>query len=220
MENFQPTAQTLENFPVMSQWGEKLLGIKAVFFDMDGTLFNTEPMHANALWSLIEDKGLNSLSWERGIIEKPEDFEVFKGMSDDAVFSYLSSSLGSEATELIDKKNKWFEKNGDTLHEYFPQEIKEFLLNLKEKGIKLALVSASQREVIDLFLKELDMAELFDVTIGASDVKNAKPSPEPYERAMLACGVTPREVVIFEDSLPGLQSAEASGARAYRAAWF
>jgi HAD superfamily hydrolase (TIGR01509 family) len=187
---------------------------------MDGTLFNTEPMHARALWSLIEDKGMSALSWEKGIIERPEDFEVFRGMSDDLVFSYLSSSLGSDSGDLIDKKNKWFEANGDALHDYFPQELKDFLLELKSRGLKLALVSASQREVIDLFLKVLGLTDLFDVTIGASDVKQAKPSPEPYERAMQACGVMPSEVIIFEDSIPGLTSALASGARAYKAAWF
>jgi pyrophosphatase PpaX len=220
MDKTMNISQSLDQFPVADQWGDRLLGVRAVFFDMDGTLFNTEPMHALALWSLVEEQGLSVLSWDKGVIEKAEDFDVFKGMSDESVFSYLSPCLGRDSEELIERKNRWFKTNGHTLHQYFPQEIKSFLLDLKARGLKLALVSASQREVIDLFLEELDLCDLFDVTIGASDVTHGKPSPEPYERAMEACGVMPSEVIIFEDSVPGLESALASGARAYRADWF
>jgi HAD superfamily hydrolase (TIGR01509 family) len=62
--------------------------------------------------------------------------------------------------------------------------------------------------------------DLFDVIITLQDVAHPKPHPFPYLKAMIQLGVGPRETVIFEDSLTGLQSAQASGARFIQADWW
>jgi beta-phosphoglucomutase len=86
------------------------------------------------------------------------------------------------------------------------------LRELKKSGILLGCCSNSMSEMVNMMLKSADIVEYFDVVIGNDEVKNPKPDPEMYIRAMQQLGVSPKETVIVEDSQYGIAAAKASGA--------
>lgn len=89
--------------------------------------------------------------------------------------------------------------------------LKEFLDLLKEEEKKLAVVTSSSREQLEFLLKFLDLDAYFDVTVARDDVKETKPSPEPYLKALELLGVGAEEAIAFEDSVTGITSAKDAG---------
>ncbi len=88
---------------------------------------------------------------------------------------------------------------------------RDLLLELREAGIRTALVTMSTRPLAEHVADAFD-GPVFDAIVSGEDVEHAKPHPEPYLRAAEALGVDPRLCVAIEDSAPGLASATASGA--------
>ena len=88
---------------------------------------------------------------------------------------------------------------------------RELLADLREAGIKTALVTMSMRRMADTVVDLIDF-QAFDVVIAGDDSTRPKPFPDPYLQACEALGVTPSETVAIEDSPNGLRSAVASGA--------
>jgi len=89
----------------------------------------------------------------------------------------------------------------------------ELLLDLKQAGIKTALVTMSMRRMALAVAESIPFAA-FDVVIAGDDVKYGKPHPEPYLKAAKSLGVDPADCIAFEDSMTGLNSAAAAGTHA------
>jgi HAD superfamily hydrolase (TIGR01509 family) len=86
----------------------------------------------------------------------------------------------------------------------------ELLMDLKQKGVKTALVTMSMRRMA-LAVTEQIPFQAFDVVVGGDDVRIGKPDPEPYLHAAKLLGVDPTQCIALEDSRTGLASAEAAG---------
>jgi HAD superfamily hydrolase (TIGR01509 family) len=87
----------------------------------------------------------------------------------------------------------------------------ELLAEIRAAGIRHALVTSSEREIMDAVLAQLGLD--FDATVCAADVRRGKPDPEPYRRAAALLGADPRQCVALEDSPNGVAAAEAAGCR-------
>ncbi len=180
----------------------------AILFDMDGTLFNTEPLHAQALRKVLleEDMDLSTEELEHRFI----------GVADDQVFRELLGSDCDTATMII-KKNKELKDSiaslskSELLALQVPGMI-ELLTQLKEAGLKLALISASENEIVDLMVEHSGIGIYLDTIVGRSDTERSKPFPDPYLFAMKKLAVDASNSLIFEDSPTGLQAAMDSGA--------
>ena len=178
------------------------MSIEAVFFDMDGTLVDTEPY-----WWACE----RELMAEYDYAWSEADQQHCLGGPLTRVGSYMQKIAKVESSEyfmdqLILRVQRAFE-NGLN----FMPGAYELMLSLYEAGIPLALVSASPRVLVDATLASLEK-NFFPVSVSSNDVKENKPFPEPYLTAAIALGVDITHSIVLEDSMTGITSAQASGA--------
>lgn len=180
--------------------------IKGVFFDMDGTVADTE-----SLWRYIID----SISDRFGL-----DFTFFDRVEDgynlamaDALKLILEENGRYSAElekEILDEVDVLYETalNGKTS---LIGRIPELLQTLRDRGIVSVLVSNSTRRQAGMILEHYGLSHLIGFIVAADDVARGKPDREPYCRALELTGLVPEEVVAVEDSDTGEKSAAGAG---------
>lgn len=214
------TMEIMTTFPTLEALRAPQPSLRAILFDMDGTLFQTEEIHGEVLREMAQD-------WKLRPPFPPSEVEArLKGMSDAQVVELARSWEGFPLTlsveDFIQEKNQRLQRLIPRIpvQQWCSSELVKLLHDSRAQGLATAVVTSSERVVTDLLLKTAHLTSLFDTVITLQDVRHAKPHPWPYLQAMLQLGVGPRETVIFEDSTPGLASARASGARAIQVDWW
>jgi len=178
------------------------MSLHAVFFDMDGTLVDTEPY-----WWACE----RELMGEFGYAWSEADQQHCLGGPLTRVGAYMQRAAKTETAEyfaeqLILRVERAFEGGLN-----FMPGAYDLMASLFEAQIPLALVSASPRVLVDATLNSLTK-NFFAVSISSNDVVENKPHPEPYLKAASTLGVDITRSIVLEDSLTGITSAQASGA--------
>ncbi len=176
--------------------------IEAVFFDMDGTLVDTEPYWLASEIELMSNFGY---SWSA------EDQRHCLGGPLLRVGEYMHSLVDAETPEyfvnaLVRKVEEKFSQGIN-----FMPGAHELLHALHMANMPLGLVSASPRNLVDATLNALP-SKYFQVSISSNDVVNSKPDPESYIRAAKSLNVNLSRCVILEDSMTGIAAARASRA--------
>jgi HAD superfamily hydrolase (TIGR01509 family) len=178
--------------------------MKAVLWDMDGTLIDTEPV-----WWRVETDTIARLGGEWTI----EDCKSLIGSDLAAAVKIWMARLPDGVTT---EESLAAEVHGEVIRalkegvELRPGAL-ELLAALNADGVPCALVSASYRVMVDAALSHLP-PEPFAVTVAGDEVTHGKPHPEPYLTAARLLGVDPRDCVVLEDSRTGVASGDASGA--------
>jgi len=178
--------------------------MEAAIFDMDGVIVDDMGYHEEA-WSLfLKDHGI-ALSSEE--MEKRIHGKVNKEIMTDIFNGQLSDD---EIEEFAQKKGKIFR---DILLPHLKpvDGLIEYLDSLKRRGIKIALGTSAHPENKDFIIDGLDIRDYFDVIIDSSHVRKGKPDPEVFLKAALKLGVQPKDCVVFEDSLAGVEAAKNAG---------
>jgi HAD superfamily hydrolase (TIGR01509 family) len=185
-------------------------GLRAVLFDMDGTLVETEQYWGEAMFELAARLGgrMSEAARARTI-----------GASMRVSMGVLHADLGLQRSEeqlLAD--GRWVE---DRTAELLAEGIAwrpgaaELLGEVRASGLGTALVTTTPRRLADIVLAVIraDLgADPFDVTICGDEVPARKPDPAPYRQAMQALAVDPAECVVIEDSQAGVTAGLAAGA--------
>ena len=169
---------------------------------MDGTIVDTEPYWMRAETLLVESYGGTWTHEEalslvgQGLWHSARILQA-KGvtLSEDELIQSLTASVMDQIRVAIPWR---------------PGAL-ELLTELREEGVKTALVTMSLRSLAELVVSLIDFPA-FDAIVSGDDVTHSKPHPEPYLRGAELLGVDIRDCVALEDSLPGLASAVASGA--------
>ena len=178
--------------------------LRAVLWDMDGTLVDSEPV-----WARVQMELLSSL----GAVWTVEDCVNLVGSDlGDAVKAWMAR-IPDGVIEPEELAERMYGEVVRSLKEEIvlrPGAV-ELLLALKAEGIPCALVSASYRVMIDAVLSHLP-PDLFDVIVAGDEVRNGKPHPEPYLTAARELDVDPADCIVIEDSLSGTASGTAAGA--------
>ncbi len=180
-------------------------GKKAAFFDLDGTIVkDTLDLKANAIQKTLDDNGYGyinaedyrfdgypfNLSWE--VI-----FDVYEIKDKNKLLEMISSSQ-KNYLELI--KNSTVE---------ITEGFWDLVYELKtEKGFKLAMVTSSTREQTEILMEKLEIGDVFDSVVCGDEIKKMKPNPEIYIKAAKELNLKTREIVVFEDSVAGVESAK------------
>tara|TARA_R110002124_G_scaffold49691_4_gene145443 strand:+ start:3201 stop:3836 length:636 start_codon:yes stop_codon:yes gene_type:complete len=178
------------------------MSIKAVLWDIDGTLVDSEPLHLQALLAVCKQFGVD-------ISDLPDD--RFIGVDLNGVWDALKSRFPENLTvgawkTLIDD---CYAHHSDTLR-IMPGAI-DTIHSLHQLGYRQAAVSNSGRRVVDTNLGFLRFNEIFEFSISLDDVGEAKPSPVPYLEALRQMEIEPSQGLAVEDSLSGARSAQAAG---------
>jgi len=180
------------------------LPLRAVTFDMDGLLVDSEP-----LWFEAESAVMQRLrgAWAQG------DQDALVGGSMTTTVAYLLSK-GTRPAEPA-AVARWLLEAMVSLLMTSPVPVLPGALELVEEvraaGLPYALVTSSEPEVVDAVLAGLDV--VFPVVVCAADVSSAKPDPEGYLLAAAKLGAEPGQCIALEDSLNGVRAAEAAGYR-------
>jgi beta-phosphoglucomutase len=184
------------------------MDVKACIFDLDGVIVDTAKYHYLAWKKLATMLNINFTE---------ENNERLKGVSRMASLDIileignmvLDEKMKEEYAAL---KNKWYL---DYINQMIPDEILpgslEFISELKNAGIKVALGSASKNT--PLILERLGIGKLFDAVADGNVVRNAKPDPEVFITAAKMLGVQPEDCVVFEDAVAGVEAALNAGMR-------
>lgn len=171
-------------------------------FDLDGTLIDTEKYKAISHQQTISFYGGNSpLSL----------YYDYIGNSFEFVFQQLVqiTSLNVSLKDYQKTFNNYYLKQLDDKLTANPGVI-EILSTLSFKGIKMALVTSSERWMMDQIIEKIQIKHFFDVLICGDDVKENKPSPAPYLLAIEL--LKSKKTFAFEDTIPGISSALNAGA--------
>jgi beta-phosphoglucomutase len=178
--------------------------LKAVLFDMDGVIADTEPLHFFAYQALLEDYG-----------ESAPDSEWVEhiGLSEEDIWQKARNEhrviVPKEMFEQA-RREMFFKE----LEDIQPTDsLMELLDDLKKSKIKIGLVSSSGKEVVMKVLKKLLIEGYFDVIVTGDDVASKKPDKEPYALALSKLSFKGAECLAIEDSVHGIRSAKAAGIR-------
>ncbi len=194
--------------------------LKALFFDMDGTLFDTEKYHETALlmfgseYSIKAPPGIGSL------------YDLMVGKADHLLFEIIRYWDGFpkdwSVRDFVTYKNNLVLEvlSKTTAENYFPLRTKELLHAARREKIFLGLITSSEKVVTKRLLEITGLATFFDLVLTRDDCPFHKPDPWPYLEATKRSGAKPSEIVIFEDSPVGLEAATAAGAHVIKVEWF
>ena len=183
-----------------------LLTMKGAIFDLDGVIVDTAKYHYLAWKRLAEELGFEFTE---------EHNERLKGVSRMRSLEILLEVGGltfsaDEKARLAEKKNNWYVEYISRMDESELLEgARQYLEGQKEKGIKIALGSASKNAPI--ILDNLKITELFDVVIDGNKVSKAKPDPEVFLLGAKELGLAPSDCVVFEDAEAGIEAAKRAG---------
>lgn len=181
--------------------------VKAVLFDLDGTLVDSLPELYHGVHTVLSDMGLKAPSQEavgamigRGIL---------------VLVQRLCAALGiavetEQGRDLFDRLLKAWSESGGRHMAFYPGVI-ESVEQLKDKGIRVALVTNKQRSLTVEFLQSRGLESLFDTVVAGDDCPNNKPAPDMLIRAMTEMNVCASETVMVGDSRNDALAGRAAG---------
>ncbi len=183
--------------------------LKAVIFDMDGVLVDTEPLYDRHRIAYLKRLGHEL---------EPDFFDsrrvTFGGLSARSYWKIMIEhlKLPHSIEHLIKDSRKDYLEFLLSLPELKPNPgIKELIDRLLKAKIKLAIGSSASSKRINTFLKIFNFEDRFKVIVCGDDVKQGKPAPDIYLKAAELLSVDPRDCVVIEDAANGVKSAKAAG---------
>lgn len=181
-----------------------LSGIKAIIFDMDGTMIDNMDYHRQAWQEFCLNRGIK--------LSDNEFNKKLSGKKNDEYFKVLFNQKFTETQikEMAEEKEFIYRK----LYENKVEEIKGltiFLKKIMERKIICAIATTSPIANREMILNKLQLHPYFSVIFGDEDVINGKPNPEIYLKTIKKLKVDPKNCLVFEDSPAGVQSAKSAG---------
>jgi HAD superfamily hydrolase (TIGR01509 family) len=178
--------------------------VRAVVFDMDGLMFNTEDVYFQVGDLVLQSRGYRfSRELSSAMMGRPPQaaFEVMIGWHRlNATWQQLKAESEEAFLLLLDAQ-------------LAPMPgLLELLSALERGGIPKAIGTSSSRRLVDACLARLHLAERFQFILSAEDVTQGKPAPEIYLKAARRFGLPAAEMMVLEDSSTGCRAAAAAGA--------
>lgn len=179
--------------------------IKAIIFDMDGVLIDSEPGHKK-----VEQEFFKSL----GIEVSDEEHNKYIGatsyyMMEDIKRKY---NLKQKIENLVTENRSSYLSYLNSLEKVEPiHGVKELIKSIYEKNIKLAVASSSPINVIETIIKLFEIEQYLDIIVTGDYVLRSKPFPDIFLLAAEKLGVKPCECIVFEDSKNGVLAAKRAG---------
>lgn len=178
--------------------------VKAVLFDMDGVIVNTEPLHRQAYFNMFDEVNIDVA---------PDFYDRFTGQATMAICENLCKhfELKQKPLDLLNIKRKHFKylfDSGDlTLIDGVLDAIKDYHSN----GITLVLASSASMLNIERIFNRFDLDRYFKAKISGADLKASKPHPEIFIRAAELAKAEKENCIVIEDSTNGMTAAKAAG---------
>ena len=172
---------------------------RAVIFDMDGVLINSEPLHFRATQEILATYGV--------AMSEADYFGRYIVYSDWEIMELLLPDASARPAAAQAKSRRYLELVASGISA-FPDGLS---LLTRPDGWRVALATGSMRNEAELALGSLGIRKHFHVVITREDCVHGKPNPEPFLRAAGELGVAPARCVVIEDTPGGVQAAKAAG---------
>ena len=178
--------------------------MKAVIFDMDGVIIDSEPIHFEVDMQTMKDLGCEI---------SVEELEKYVGTTNEYMFTDIKKNynIRKSVEEIINYnvemvKNKIIQSNLEPI-----EGIRELLIDLKNKNIPAAIASSSPKDFIDVVVSKFELQDYFKYIVSGEEVANGKPAPDVYIETAKKLGLSPKDCTVIEDSKNGVLAAKTAG---------
>jgi beta-phosphoglucomutase len=186
--------------------------LRAIIFDCDGVIADTEPLHLAAFQKVLGEEGID--------LTEEEYYGKYLALNDRACFLKLFSDRGrpldeSKLAALIERKAGYIEPVMRSRLRLFPGVAR--FVSEAARGYDVAVASGALRREIEMILEHGSLGGAFKVIVAAEDVARSKPDPESFLKALLllnssrAHPIKPAECLVIEDSVHGVEAAHLAG---------
>lgn len=184
---------------------KNIMALKAVLFDMDGVLVDTEPLHRKAYFKTFNDLGIDV---------SEELYSSFTGASTKRVCNTLIEKFDLSLTheEITVKKRAFFK-------DYFYNDadfdlivgVRNLIENYYQNDIKLIVASSASMTTINMVFDKFGLEKYFQGKISGADLKESKPHPEIFLLAAKMAEESPENCMVIEDSTNGILASHRAG---------
>ena len=179
---------------------------RAVVFDFDGVLADSEPLHLAACQEVFSSIGLS--------LSREEYYARYLGYDDETMFRVLSQDRGltlddRQVDTLIVEKARVFDDMIAQTEVLFPGAAE--CVQRLAREFPLGIASGALRHEIEMILKRARLDRHIKFIVASGDTPNSKPAPDPYARAAQLHALPPSDCVAIEDSRWGIESARTAG---------
>lgn len=179
--------------------------LKAILFDMDGVIVDTEPLHKKAYFSMFNEVGISVSECL---------YESFTGQSTLNICTYLCKHFNLEQAPetLVKIKRNYFKVlfDTDTSLTLLPGVL-DLIKDYHQNGLTLVLASSASMPNINRIFLRFDLDQYFIAKLSGADLEKSKPHPEIFIKAAEASGHQPNECMVIEDSTNGIRAAVDAG---------
>ncbi|HOR86898.1 MAG TPA: HAD family phosphatase [Bacillota bacterium] len=181
--------------------------IKAVIFDVDGTLIDSM-----WIWKQVDIEFLG----KRGL-SLPERLQLeIEGMSYSETAIYFKDKFNlPDSLEEIKEEWRLMAEDHYKCHIKLKSGVKDFLRLLHAKGINIGIASSNSRELIDYMLTNHDIKKYFSIVRTSCEVDKGKPHPDVYLKVAGDMGIEPCRCLVFEDTVSGVMAAKSAGMKVF-----
>lgn len=177
--------------------------MEVYIFDMDGTLIDSMPFWDNLMPHFLDAVGVKA---EETLVNEIRNMPLQEGVEfvrEKYDLPMTKEEIVSEVRELLKKKYE---------SEFLLDDsVLDILHSLKDRGKKLVLATATQRYLVNVFLKRFNLAEFFDMEVVSDESIYHKDDPEYFLRISNEFNVAPKECVVVEDALYAMETAHGVG---------
>lgn len=178
--------------------------LKAVLFDMDGVIVDTEPLHRKAYFNMFEDVNIDV---------NEQLYDSFTGQATLPICRTLCDhfNLSESPEHLVATKRKHFKylfENDSSLD--LIDGVHDLIMDYHENGLTLVLASSASMPNINRIFDRFDLNKYFIAKISGADLKASKPHPEIFIKAAELAGENRENCMVIEDSTNGIKAAKAA----------
>lgn len=175
---------------------------KAVVFDMDGVLVNTEHFYFNRRMKYFDELKIEPTT------RKIQDFI---GLTNEMIWEILVPKDEERRNTLREGYANYCREHAVYFPEVLNPSVKEVFSKLKDKNMKIAIASSSEKSEILRMLEECELNKYVDFVISGEECRKSKPDPEIYIKAVKVLGLLAAEALAVEDSILGIRAAKSAG---------
>jgi beta-phosphoglucomutase len=176
--------------------------LRAVIFDMDGVIVDSHPIHKKTWRTFLALLG-------KEVSEQDLNF-IMEGRKREEILRHFLGEVSEEQMQIFGRqKEQLFRRESAALQTI--EGLREFLQELDQAEIRLAVASSGSNGRVNDILVSLDLRNYFRAIVTGDQVTHGKPDPAIFLMASDRLGVSPAETLVFEDSVSGVKAAKAAG---------
>ncbi|MEL6855630.1 MAG: HAD-IA family hydrolase [Cyanobacteria bacterium J06607_13] len=177
--------------------------LKAVIFDLDGTLTDSDKVHFQVFKEIFARKGI--------VLDKTLYKQKISGRQNaDIMADFFPDLSPAEGEAFSAQKEATFRKQAKNQLVPLPGLL-DLLAHIRETGLAAAVVTNAPPKNAVFMLQTLGLSDAFDPVVIADELPRGKPDPLPYQTALDKLGISAEEAIVFEDSRAGIRSAVGAG---------